>query len=108
MAKAVDLLSPVMQFPNAPVFYNRALAYAAAGEHPKAIDEFGTVIARRGWPDWAIYAPLAQLGLARTYPTQGSLENSRKAYNDLFTTWKDADPDIPILKQAQAEYSKLK
>ena len=108
MAKAVDLLSPVMQFPNEPVFYNRALAYAAAGEHPKAIDEFGTVIARRGWPDWAIYAPLAQLGLARTYPTQGSLENSRKAYNDLFTTWKDADPDIPILKQAQAEYSKLK
>jgi hypothetical protein len=85
----------------------RALAYAAADEHGKAVDDFGTVIAHRGWDQWPIYAPLAQLGLARAYATQGSLENSRKAYNDFFTTWKGADPDIPILRQAKAEYQKL-
>ena len=107
-AKAVDLLAPITQYPNVLVFYYRAQAYLAAGEHAKAIDEFKTVIANPGWPDWPIFAPLAQLGLARVYAAQGNLENSRKAYNDLFTTWKDADPDIPILKQAQAEYSKLK
>ena len=38
---------------------------------------------------------------------QGDRENSRKAYDDFFTTWKDADPDIPILRQAKAEYKKL-
>ena len=107
-AKAVDLLAPITQYPNVLVFYYRAQAYLAAGEHAKAIDESKTVIANPGWPDWPIFAPLAQLGLARAYAAQGNLENSRKAYNDLFTTWKDADPDIPILKQAQAEYSKLK
>ena len=54
-----------------------------------------------------MFAPLAQLGLARAYAMQGDRENSRKAYNDFFTTWKDADPDIPILRQAKAEYKKL-
>jgi hypothetical protein len=54
-----------------------------------------------------VFAPLAQLGLARAYAMQGDRENSRKAYNDFFTTWKDADPDIPILRQAKAEYKKL-
>jgi len=106
--KAVDLLAPVTQFPNSLVFYNRALAYLAAGQCANAAEQFQTVLDHRGWPDWGLRAPLLQLGLARTNAMQGNLENSRKAYNDLFTTWKDADPDIPILKQAHAEYSKLK
>jgi hypothetical protein len=38
---------------------------------------------------------------------QGDRENSRKAYDDFFTTWKDADPDTPTLRQAKAEYKKL-
>jgi hypothetical protein len=54
-----------------------------------------------------VYAPLAQLGIARAYAMQGERESSRKAYDDFFTTWKDANPDIPILHQAKAEYSKL-
>jgi hypothetical protein len=54
-----------------------------------------------------VYAPLARLGLARAYAGQGEQEKSRKAYDDFFTTWKDADPDIPILRQARAEYKKL-
>jgi len=38
---------------------------------------------------------------------QGDHQKTRKAYDDFFTTWKDADPDIPILHQAKAEYKKL-
>ena len=41
------------------------------------------------------------------YAMQGDRENSRKAHDDFFTIWKDADPDIPILKEAKAEYAKL-
>ena len=54
-----------------------------------------------------MYAPLAQLGLGRAYAEQGDREKSGKAYNDFFTTWKDAEPNIPILRQAKAEYKKL-
>jgi hypothetical protein len=106
-ARAVDSLVPVTQFPNPLIYLNRAQAYAAAGEHAKAVGDFRTVTANSGWPDWAIFSPIAQLGLARTYAMQGNLENSRKAYNDFFTTWKDADPDIPMFRQARAEYQKL-
>jgi hypothetical protein len=50
---------------------------------------------------------LAQLGLARAYALQGDKAKSRIAYQDFFALWKDADPDIPILKAAKAEYAKL-
>lgn len=104
VAKAVDLLVPVTQYPYVSVFYNRALAYAAAGDHVKAAADFETIITHRGWPNWEVFAPLAQLGLARAYAMQGDREDSRKAYDEFFTTWKNADPDIPILRQAKAEY----
>ena len=89
------------------VFYRRAQAYLAAGEPAKAAVEFKTILDHRGWGWWPVYAPLAQLGLARAYAMQGDREKSRKAYDEFFTTWKDADPDIPILRQAKAEYKKL-
>ena len=104
---AVDLLSPVTQFPDVVVFYNRARAYMAAGDQAKAVADFQTVIGNPGWPDWELFEPLSQLGLAQAYAKQGDFENSRKAYDDFFATWKDADPNIPILKQAKAEYAKL-
>ena len=108
-AEAVNLLVPVAQYEqgSVDVLYHRALAYSAAGEHAKAAAEFENVIAHRGWPEWEVFAPLAQLGLARAYAMQGDHEDSRKAYDDFFTTWKNADSDIPILKQAKAEYAKL-
>ncbi|MGB2590224.1 MAG: winged helix-turn-helix domain-containing protein [Candidatus Acidiferrum sp.] len=104
---AVDLLSPVTQFPNVVVFYNRARAYMAAGDQAKAIADFQTVIDNPGWPDWEPFEPLSQLGLAQAYAKQGDREKSRKAYDDFFATWKDADPSIPILRQAKVEYEKL-
>jgi hypothetical protein len=51
---------------------------------------------------------LAQLGLARAYALQGDKAKSRIAYQDFFALWKGADPDIPVLKAAKAEYAKLK
>ena len=104
---AVDLLSPVKQFPNVVVFYNRARAYMAAGDQAKAVADFQTVIDNPGWPDWELFEPLSQLGLAQAYAKQGDHENSRKAYDVFFTTWKNADPNIPILRQAKADYKKL-
>jgi len=50
---------------------------------------------------------LAHLGLARAYAMSGDPAKSRAAYQDFLTLWKDADPDIPILKEAKAEYAKL-
>jgi predicted Zn-dependent protease len=105
--KAVSLLVPVTQFPNGALSYHRARAYLAAGEYSEAVADFQTVISHRGWPEWEIFSPLAQLGLAQSYAMQGDRDLSRKAYDDFFATWKDADPDIPILQQAKSEYKKL-
>ncbi len=107
--KAVDLLAPATQYEQGElgVPYPRAQAYLAAREHAKAAAEFEKLIGHRGWFGWGVFAPLAQLGLARAYAMQGDRENSRKGYDDFFTTWKDADPDIPILRKANAEYKKL-
>ncbi|HWY42721.1 MAG TPA: winged helix-turn-helix domain-containing protein [Candidatus Sulfotelmatobacter sp.] len=107
--KAVDLLAPVTKYEQgkSDVLYYRARAYLAAGEHAKAAAEFEKLIGHRGWLEWEVFAPLAQLGLARAYAMQGDREKSRKAYDDFFTTWKDADPDTPTLRQAKAEYKKL-
>jgi eukaryotic-like serine/threonine-protein kinase len=53
-----------------------------------------------------LYA-LSTLGLGRAYALQGDTAKSRTAYQDFFAAWKDADPDVPILKEARAEYAKL-
>ena len=53
------------------------------------------------------FGALARLGLARAYAMQGDAARARTAYRDFLMLWKDADPDIPILKQAKAEYARL-
>ena len=50
---------------------------------------------------------LAHLGLGRAYALSGDKTRAKIAYQDFLTLWKDADPDIPVLKQAKAEYAKL-
>ena len=50
---------------------------------------------------------LARVGLARAYAMQGDTVKARAEYQDFFSLWKDDDPDIPILKEAKAEYAKL-
>jgi DNA-binding winged helix-turn-helix (wHTH) protein/tetratricopeptide (TPR) repeat protein len=72
----------------------------AAAEYQKFVDHWGAV---RNCPLGA----LARLGLARAYAMQGDSAKAHIAYQDFLTLWKDADHDIPILKQAKAEYAKL-
>jgi eukaryotic-like serine/threonine-protein kinase len=107
-SEAADLLvQPELYRHTLDVPYRLGQAYLASNEPAKAAAQFRMVLDARdaGW--WQVYAPLAQLGLARAYSAQGDHEKTRKAYNEFFTTWKDADPDIPILRQAKAEYAKL-
>jgi hypothetical protein len=73
---------------------------AAAAEFQKFLDHRGIVI---NFPLGA----LAHLGLARAYALSGDTAKAKAAYQDFFNLWKDADPDIPILKEAKAEYAKL-
>jgi eukaryotic-like serine/threonine-protein kinase len=73
---------------------------AAAGEFQKFIDHRGLVV---NFP----WGALARLGLARAYALSGDTAKAKTAYKDFLTLWKDADPDIPILKEAKAEYAKL-
>jgi eukaryotic-like serine/threonine-protein kinase len=107
--RAVELLGPVEQYEEgtADIPYERGQAYLAAGQYAKAAAEFEKVIGHRGWDEWDVFSPLAKLGRARAYAQQGNRESSRKSYEDFFTTWKDADQDIPVLRQAKAEYRKL-
>jgi tetratricopeptide (TPR) repeat protein len=72
----------------------------AAAEFQKYIDHPGIVMS---YPLGA----LARVGLARAYAMQGNTAKARAAYQEFFSLWKDADPDVPILKQAKVEYAKL-
>jgi eukaryotic-like serine/threonine-protein kinase len=87
--------------------YVRAQAYLAMGDGPKAATEFRKLTDRPGLVLNYPLGALAHLGLAHAYKSSGDLQNSRQAYLDFLSLWKDSDPDIPILKQAKAEYAKL-
>jgi serine/threonine protein kinase/Tfp pilus assembly protein PilF len=86
--------------------YVRGLAYLAAKQGPQAAAEFQKLLAHRGIVQTEPIGSLAQLGLARAYAMQGDTAKAKAAYQDFLTLWKDADPDIPILKQAKGEYAK--
>jgi cytochrome c-type biogenesis protein CcmH/NrfG len=73
----------------------------------EAAAEFQKIIDHRGMVLNSPIGALAHLGLARAYAMQGDTAKARAAYQDFLTLWKDADPDIPILKEAKAEYAKL-
>jgi hypothetical protein len=75
--------------------------HRASAEFQKFIDHRGIVV---NFP----WGALARLGLARAYALQGDTAKAKAAYQDFLTLWKDADPDIPILIAAKAEYAKLK
>ena len=107
-SEAADLLvQPELYKHTLDVPYRLGQAYLAANEPDKAAAQFRMLLDDRGAGWWQVYAPLAQLGLARAYSAQADREKSRKAYDDFFATWKDADPGIPMLRQAKAEYKKL-
>jgi eukaryotic-like serine/threonine-protein kinase len=88
--------------------YVRGLAYLRGGAGADAMAEFQKIIDHRGLVATSALYPLAHLGVARAAALTGDTAKSRKAYQDFFALWKDADPDIPILQQAKQEYEKLK
>jgi tetratricopeptide (TPR) repeat protein len=110
--RALELTDGMLDLPLVPA-YLRGQAYlmlgdgkAAAGEFRKFVDHYGLV---RNSP----WGALARLGLARAYALQSETDpatrdRTRIAYENFLTLWKDADPDLPIYKQAKAEYAKLR
>jgi hypothetical protein len=86
--------------------YLRGEAYLMLHDGNRAAGEFQKLIDHRGLVGNFQWGGLARLGLARAYAMQGDTVKARTAYQDFLTLWKDADPDIPILKQAKAEYAK--
>jgi len=114
-SKAVELLQPTMPYELAArarshrlyASYLRGEAYLAKGLTQQALLEFQKILDHRGI---ALYEPigaLAHLQIGRSYALAGDMAKAKAAYEDFLTLWKDADPDIPILKQAKTEYAKL-
>lgn len=89
-----------------PVFV-RGEAELAAHNGPAAAAEFQKLLDHKGVSVNFPLGALAHLGLARAYALSGDTAKARVAYQDFLTLWKDADPDIPILKKAKVEYAKL-
>ena len=89
-----------------PIFI-RGAAYLAANHGSQAAAEFQKIPEHRGIVLNEPIGALAHLQIARAYAMEGNKGNARVAYQDFLALWKDADPDIPILKQAKAEYAKL-
>jgi eukaryotic-like serine/threonine-protein kinase len=87
--------------------YLRGEAYLMLHDGKHAAAEFQKYIDHRALVRNAPLGTLAHLGLARAYAMQGDTTKARAAYQDFLTIWKDADPDLPILIQAKAEYPRL-
>jgi DNA-binding winged helix-turn-helix (wHTH) protein/tetratricopeptide (TPR) repeat protein len=88
--------------------YLRGQAYLALHRGPEAAVEFQKLIDHRGLVGNRVYASLARLGAARSFWMESDTVKARAAYNDFFKLWRNADPDIPVLIAARAEYAKLK
>jgi hypothetical protein len=89
-----------------PVYF-RGEAYLAARQGREAAVEFQKILDHRGTVVSDPVGALAHLQLGRAYGLLGDKTKAKSAYQDFLTLWKDADPDIPILKQAQAEHANL-
>jgi tetratricopeptide (TPR) repeat protein len=87
--------------------YVRGEALLAAHQYAAAVAEFNKILNHRGIVGADPISALAHLQLGRTFALSGDKTKAKAAYQDFFALWKDADPDIPILRQAKAEYAKL-
>jgi serine/threonine protein kinase/tetratricopeptide (TPR) repeat protein len=88
--------------------YLRGLAYLQAKRGPEAAAEFQKMVDHRGIAPTTPEHSLAKLGLGRSYALAGDSAKARAAYQDFFALWKDADPEVPMLKDAKAEYQALR
>ena len=86
--------------------YVRGLALAQIGRHREAAAEFQKIVNHPGMTMNEPVGPLARLQLARALSASGDRGKSAAVYKDLLSLWKDADPDLPLVQKAKAEYSK--
>jgi tetratricopeptide (TPR) repeat protein len=120
-AKAIEALEPTFEFELADgdlgsggggkgmlANYLRAEAYLKLGKGAEAAAEYQKIIDHPGIVRNHMTGALAHWGLGRAYAVEGDQAKARLAYQDFFALWKDADPDVPVLRQAKAEYAKLK
>ena len=114
-AQAVSTLEAAIPYelggpPNGAIYwpmYVRGEAYLSLHDGAKAAAEYQKILDHGGIaPSMPLYT-LARLGLGRAYAAQGDKVKAKAAYQDFFAAWKDADPDVPILKEAKDEYAKL-
>jgi eukaryotic-like serine/threonine-protein kinase len=111
-AKVVDLLQPTVPYELGwdarmlPI-YMRGQAYLKAKQGPEAATEFQKILDHRGICITSPFCSLSHLQLGRARALAGDNDAARTAYQDFFALWKDADQDVPILKEAKAEYTKL-
>jgi eukaryotic-like serine/threonine-protein kinase len=87
--------------------YTRGEAFLAAKDGASAAAEFQKILDHRGLVSNCWTGALSHLGIARANALSGDTAKARTSYQDFFAIWKDADPNIPLLQQAKAEYAKL-
>jgi serine/threonine protein kinase/Tfp pilus assembly protein PilF len=108
-AKAIDFLNTAALYAraNAGIFFARGLAYEQAGRYAEAQQDLQKALDMKShsFPDIAPVA--AQLELGRVFQKEGDKPKARIAYQNFLAAWKDADPDVPLLHEAKAEYAKL-
>jgi serine/threonine protein kinase/Flp pilus assembly protein TadD len=109
-AKAIELLKPAQSYDKgrAGILALRGQAYLLNHQPQEAQEQFQAAIKLRNAGFQGLSPWLAQLYLARAYAMQGDTAKARAAYQDFLALWKEADPDVPLLKQAKDEYAKLK
>jgi tetratricopeptide (TPR) repeat protein len=106
--KAIELLESVRQYESGypMAIYIRGLAYLKLKKGAEAEAEFQKILDHRG-ANWGPLYPLSYVGLARGATQAGDAKRARKAYENFFELWKDADAGVPILIQARKEYVNL-
>jgi hypothetical protein len=109
-AKAIAELQPLVNIKNFSPYagYLRGEAYLASHQGSEAAGEFQKIIDHRGIVLNSPIGAIAHLGLARACVLAGGTAKAKSAYQDFLTLWKDADPGLPILQQAKAEYAHLR
>jgi serine/threonine protein kinase/tetratricopeptide (TPR) repeat protein len=109
---AIDLLQPASAYelsePEMFPVYFRGLAYLKAKQAQEAAAQFSKILAHRGLTQNSPIGALARVQLARSLAMSGNPAGARKNYQDFIALWSHADPDIPVLKHAKAEYAAIR
>jgi predicted Zn-dependent protease len=107
VASRFELASPTVYWALLFPVYVRGQAFLALHQGGEAAAEFQKYIDHPGLVRECPLGALARVGLARAYAMQGDTVKARAEYQEFFSLWEDADPDVPVLKLAKAEYARL-